>query len=69
VHVEHLLDTAKGNRPSFTSAAAPEVAESLYENFCAALHELGVPVQTGVFGAVTQVELVNDRPVTIVLDT
>src|SRR5206468_3006192 len=44
-------DTAKGNRPSFTSAASPEEAEPLYEAFCAALRELGVEVATGVFGA------------------
>ena len=63
-----LADTAKGNRPSFTAAAAPEHAEPLYERFCAALRELGVPVETGVFGARMEVELVNDGPVTIVLD-
>ena len=61
-------DTAKGNRPSFTDAAPPEQAEPLYEHFCAALRILGVPVETGVFGARMQVELVNDGPVTIVLD-
>ena len=59
---------AKGNRPSFSAAARPEVAEPLYERFCEALRELGVPVETGVFGARMQVELVNDGPVTIVLD-
>ena len=63
-----LADTAKGNRPSFTAAAEPERAEPLYERFCAALRELGVPVETGVFGARMEVELVNDGPVTIVLD-
>ena len=62
-----LADTAKGNRPSFTEAAAPEDAERLYERFCAALRELGVPVEQGVFGARMEVELVNDGPVTIVL--
>ena len=62
-----LADTAKGNRPSFTAAAEPERAEPLYERFCAALRELGVPVETGVFGARMEVELVNDGPVTIVL--
>ena len=62
-----LADTAKGNRPSFTTAAAPEPAEPLYESFCAELRELGVPVETGVFGARMEVELVNDGPVTIVL--
>jgi D-tyrosyl-tRNA(Tyr) deacylase len=63
-----LADTAKGNRPSFTDAAPPEEAELLYECFCEALRALGVEVGTGVFGARMQVELVNDGPVTIVLD-
>ena len=62
-----LADTAKGNRPSFSDAAPPEEAEPLYEAFCAALRAEGVPVETGVFGARMQVELVNDGPVTIVL--
>jgi D-tyrosyl-tRNA(Tyr) deacylase len=64
-----LADTAKGNRPSFSAAAPPEEAEPLYETFCAALRELGVEVETGVFGARMRIELVNDGPVTIVLDT
>jgi D-aminoacyl-tRNA deacylase len=63
-----IADTAKGNRPSFSRAAPPARAESLYRRFCAALAELGVPVETGVFGARMEVELVNDGPVTIVLD-
>jgi len=63
-----LADTAKGNRPSFTAAARPEQAEPVYEAFCAGLRALGVEVATGVFGARMQVELVNDGPVTIVLD-
>jgi D-tyrosyl-tRNA(Tyr) deacylase len=63
-----IADTAKGNRPSFGGAARPERAEPLYERFCMALRELGVPVETGVFGARMEVELVNDGPVTIVLD-
>jgi D-tyrosyl-tRNA(Tyr) deacylase len=62
-----IADTAKGNRPSFTDAAPPEEAEPLYEAFCEALRELGVHVETGVFGARMQVELVNDGPVTILL--
>jgi D-aminoacyl-tRNA deacylase len=59
----------KGTRPDFSGAARPEEAEPLYERFCEALRELGVPVQTGVFGARMQVALVNDGPVTIILET
>jgi D-tyrosyl-tRNA(Tyr) deacylase len=62
-----LADTAKGNRPSFTAAAPPAEAERLYERFSAALRELGLTVEQGVFGATMEVELVNDGPVTIVL--
>jgi D-tyrosyl-tRNA(Tyr) deacylase len=64
-----LADTAKGNRPSFSGAAGPEEAEPLYEAFCEALRELGVSVETGAFGARMAVELVNDGPVTLVLET
>jgi len=63
-----IADTRKGNRPSFTLAAVPDLAEPLYERFCAALENEGVPVARGVFGARLQVSLVNDGPVTIVLD-
>jgi D-tyrosyl-tRNA(Tyr) deacylase len=63
-----IADTAKGNRPSFANAAPPELAEPLYERFCGDLRDLGVPVETGVFGARMTVSLVNDGPVTIVLD-
>jgi D-aminoacyl-tRNA deacylase len=59
----------KGTRPDFSKAAKPEVAEPLYEHFCQALRDLGVPMQTGVFGAKMEVSLVNDGPVTLVLDT
>ena len=63
-----LADTAKGNRPSFSSAARPELAEPFYERFVEALRALGVEVATGVFGARMTVELVNDGPVTITLE-
>ena len=61
-------DTAKGNRPSFTRAAPPDLAEPLYERFCDALRELGITVATGEFGARMEVDLTNDGPVTIVLE-
>ena len=64
-----IADTAKGNRPSFSGAAQPEEAEAVYEAFCAALRTLGLEVATGVFGARMAVEIVNDGPVTIVLET
>ncbi len=64
-----IADTAKGNRPSFGDAAPRDQAEPLYERFCAEVRALGIPVETGVFGAKMEVELVNDGPVTIVLDT
>ncbi len=62
-------DCRKGRRPSFTGAARPELAEPLYEAFNARLREAGVHVETGVFGADMQVSLVNDGPVTILLDS
>jgi D-aminoacyl-tRNA deacylase len=63
-----IADTEKGNRPSFAHAARPEQAEPLYERFCDALAALGVEVARGVFGARMAVELVNDGPVTIVVE-
>ena len=63
-----IADTAKGNRPSFADVAPPEHAKPLYLRFCDELRALWVPVETGVFGAQMQLELVNDGPVTIVLD-
>jgi D-tyrosyl-tRNA(Tyr) deacylase len=63
-----IADTRKGNRPSFTDAADPDLALPLFERFCEALEEAGVDVARGVFGARMVVELVNDGPVTIVLD-
>jgi len=61
-------DTRRGNRPSFTGAAAPEQGEAVYEAYVEALRAEGVPVETGVFGAHMQVELLNDGPVTILLE-
>jgi D-tyrosyl-tRNA(Tyr) deacylase len=58
----------KGTRPDFSHAARPDVAEPLYGRFCEALSELGVHVETGVFGARMELELVNDGPVTIILE-
>jgi len=58
----------KGTRPDFSAAAPKEQAEPLYEEFCQALRDLGVHVETGVFGARMALELVNDGPVTIILD-
>jgi D-tyrosyl-tRNA(Tyr) deacylase len=63
-----IADTRKGNRPSFAEAARPERAELLYERFCAALRERGVSVEQGVFGTRMQLELVNEGPVTVVLE-
>jgi len=62
-------DTRRGRRPGFTGAAEPELAERLYLRFADALRSLGVTVATGRFGAVMAVELVNDGPFTIWLDT
>ena len=62
-------DTRRGRRPGFTGAAAPDLAERLYLEFAEALGRLGVPAATGQFGAEMQVELVNDGPFTIWLDT
>ena len=64
-----FADTRKGRRPSFLDAAAPEVGKQLYEEFCAAVEERGVKVARGIFGAEMQVELVNDGPMTIWLDS
>jgi D-tyrosyl-tRNA(Tyr) deacylase len=64
-----LADTRKGRRPSFAGAGAPDQASRLVDAFSEALRGLGVPVRAGRFGAHMGVELVNDGPVTIVLDT
>ena len=62
-------DTRKGRRPSFLDAAPPEVGERLYERFCAAVEARGVKVARGIFGAEMEVDLVNDGPMTIWLDS
>ena len=61
-------DAAKGRRPSFIGAAGPELAIPLYEAFITAVKAQGIPTATGRFGAMMQVELVNDGPVTLILD-
>ncbi len=62
-------DTRRGRRPGFTGAAGPAHAAAIYDSFCAAVEELGVPTQRGRFGASMEVELVNDGPFTVWLDT
>ena len=62
-------DTKKGNRPSFSKAAPGDVAIEMFEQFNGLLRETGIPVETGQFGADMKVELLNDGPVTILLDS
>jgi len=62
-------DVRKGRRPAFVAAAEPKRAELLYDQFCELLAEEGVPVKKGVFGAKMEVELVNEGPVTIIIET
>ena len=62
-------DTRRGTRPGFSYAAKPDVAETLYLQFASALRDLGLPVETGKFGADMSVALTNDGPVTLWLDT
>ena len=62
-------DCRKGRRPSFVKAGRPESARQKYDQFVAAMSDLGIPVQTGVFRADMQVTLVNDGPVTLLVDT
>ena len=62
-------DCSHGNRPSFTQAARPEVAEPLYEAFCKEMESYNVPVKTGVFGADMALSSVNDGPITIVIES
>jgi D-tyrosyl-tRNA(Tyr) deacylase len=62
-------DCRKGKRPSYADAARPEKAEGLYRDFIEAVHGHNIPVQEGIFGAMMQVELVNDGPVTLIVDS
>lgn len=62
-------DARGGRRPSFIAAAPPDLANALYEEFCSALRRLGISVATGVFQAMMSVELINEGPVTILLDS
>lgn len=62
-------DTRKGRRPSFIEAAVPEISEPLYEKFMEFLQQLGVKVESGVFGAMMQVEIHNDGPVSILVES
>ena len=64
-----LGDARKGRRPSFTDAAPPSIAIPLYERFIAAVRSRGIPVQTGEFGADMLVEVANDGPVTLIVDS
>ena len=61
-------DTHKGRRPSFIHAAPPEIAKQMYQQFCEQLKIAGVPIQTGKFGAMMDVSLINDGPVTLILE-
>jgi D-tyrosyl-tRNA(Tyr) deacylase len=62
-------DTNKGRRPSFINAAPPEMADNMYQQYCKKLRKENISVQTGCFGAMMEVSLINDGPVTIVLDS
>jgi len=64
-----FANTKKGTRPSFIDAAPPEMANKMYEEFCEAVSEEGIKVEKGVFAAMMEVELVNDGPVTICLES
>ena len=62
-------DTSKGHRPSFINAAAPDIAKNIYQQYCEKLREQNIPVKTGQFGSMMEVALINDGPVTILLDS
>ncbi|MBE2187951.1 MAG: D-tyrosyl-tRNA(Tyr) deacylase, partial [Candidatus Kapabacteria bacterium] len=61
-------NAAKGFRPSFTNAAAPELAENMYEEIILKFREMGIKTESGIFGAMMDVELVNDGPVTVIIE-
>jgi len=63
-----LGDARKGRRPSYTDAAEPEIAEQLYQSFCASLRQRGVLVEAGIFAAKMSVTIVNEGPVTLIID-
>jgi len=62
-------DTSRGRRPSFISAAKPKIAKNMYDKYCNNLEEMGIPVKQGEFGAMMNIKLINDGPVTILLDS
>jgi D-aminoacyl-tRNA deacylase len=62
-------DCRKGRRPSYAGAATPQEAQGLYDGFVEAVRDQGIPVQEGIFGAIMQVDLVNDGPVTLIVDS
>ena len=62
-------DTSQGNRPSFVNAAEPQFAENMYEKYCQKLQDINIAVEKGKFGAMMSVKLINDGPVTIVLNS
>jgi len=64
-----LADCRKGRRPGFSNAALPDMGDAFYQRYVAALRDRGLIVETGVFGASMQVQLINDGPVTIILDS
>ncbi len=64
-----FASTKKGNRPSFIQAAKPDIATPLYEQFISRMESMGIATETGVFGADMAVQLTNDGPVTIIMDT
>ncbi len=62
-------NTKKGRRPSFLNAAEPEIAKNIYEKFCEMVKNKNIPIQTGKFGAMMNINLINDGPVTLIIDS